>query len=377
MRKLKILIENVSMYPLPNKQFIEKGFIYLDKGVITSINPGDPPPELEFAEYVIDGRYSIVLPGFALGIGDILKYVFRFKKNSKLDDILSMLSLSELEILVATNLASIMLNGATSIVTATKFLDPRIVSTLARAASECWIRSRIVIPANNIDESFVEELVKTVLKSVKDQNAVNKNLITFGFYLDNEKSKISTEIIKTYNIKLYINQNLLRSIDLHGIEENSIIVQTQNDLNLVNSITKKVITFNPSLWQLGAGLVSLNHHHLNPKAFITSINKIIENSIATLDTMCHYNPLNLDIGIHTLENGKTVDIIILDFSKPPTGPIPVTNENVAIELASANYLVDTVIIGGELVVDQGFILTIGDKHVKKTRSIIESIILNK
>ncbi|MEM1542220.1 MAG: hypothetical protein QW101_05190 [Ignisphaera sp.] len=369
---MRILIENASIYSLPNKQFIEKGFVYIDKGVITSVGTGNPPPELEFADYVIDGRYSVAMPGFAIGMGDILRYVFRFEKGS-IDNIISTLSSNDIEALVATNLASFALNGVTSIVTRVDIIDQKILSAIVRAASECWIRVRILIPINNIDANSVEEIIKSALKNVHDQEAINKNIITFGLYIDVKSDKNIIYVAKTFNARLYIDQDVIETIERNSNVMKDCTLIIRKSLSIEYIPIQKIVYLDPNLWHPEKGLISLDPLQLNPKSFIITMGRVIEKPLEIISTLCQYNPSNLGIGTDIIENGKPADIIVLDFSKPPTGPIPITEYNIAREITSTNYTVDTVVIGGELVVDQGLILTIGDKHIRKARSVIESI----
>jgi len=369
---MRILIENASIYPLPNKRFTEKGFIYLNKGVITSVGTGSPPPELEFADYVIDGRYSIAMPGFVIGMGDILRYVFRFKKDS-INNIINTLSLNDIEALVAMNLASFALSGATSIVTRVDVIDQKILSAIARAASECWIRVRILIPTNNIDANSIEEIIKSSLRNIHDQEAINKNIITFGLYINDKTNRNIIDIAKTFNARLYIDQDVIESIERNNNVIKYCILIIHKSLNIDNTSIHKIVYLDPNLWYPEKGLISIDPLHLNPKSFIINMGRVIGKPLEIINTLCQYNPTNLDIGTDAIENGKPADIIILDFSKPPTGPIPITEDNIAREIMLMNYTVDTVVIGGELVVDQGLMLTIGDKHIRRARSVIESI----
>lgn len=374
---MKILIENISIFTAsPSKKFIGKGYLYIDKGIVVALGEGDPPPELEFADYIIDGSYSVAMPGFVVGLGNILDYVFRFDQLAeKKNDIVSTLSLSDIQAIFSISLASLALNGVTSIATYVNPYNQKILSGLALAASECWLRLRLIIPVDNVDTHIVEDAVRNTIRGLKDPEAVSKGIVSFGFYLEKKISRDIIELARSLNIKLYVDASLLGNELLRSSLKDvvDVIVVAHLSIDDVGLPIKKTVTTNVKIWRPGVGLVSFNPLNLNPRIFIPLISKEIEDPRTVLDILCHYNPHNLDLGVKAVEDGVVADIVILNFSRPPTGPIPISETNIVKEIALASYAVETTIVAGELTLDQGVTLNVGDKHVKKVQSIFSSL----
>jgi cytosine/adenosine deaminase-related metal-dependent hydrolase len=206
---MKILIEGPSIIAMNRqKPFIRRGYIYIDRGVTVAYNEGAPPPEFEFAEYVVNEKFAVALPGFAVGIGNILEYLFQFDINSKnLANSLSKLSRSELEALIEVVLASLTCSGVTSVISLITNLEEKIVSSLAIAASDAWTRLRILLPLSLLGSlQELESIVKSVARSVKDSEALSRGIVSLGLFIGNEGelNKFSSEWIDTINKAGYL-----------------------------------------------------------------------------------------------------------------------------------------------------------------------------
>lgn len=372
---MRILIENTSIYTATHdRRFITKGYMYIDKNTIMAVSDGLPPPELEFADYIINGRISVVVPGFSVGLGNILDYIFRFKDfANRKREILSTLGISDLTTLSSVVLASLALHGATSVTTIVSPVDHKVLSGLALAASECWIRLRLVIPVDNIDKHTVEDIIKSVTKSLKDPEALNKRIVTFGLYIERNIDKDLLELAKSINAKVFVDSSIANDIALRSSAGDFITLVKLGSREQDYSTLSRVVAVDVTLWRPGIGLAPLTPMDLNPRVLISTINRYVTNPREVIDTLCHYNPLNLDIGMDAIEVGKTADIVLLNFSEPPTGPIPMSEESFLEEIAMANYSVETMIVAGELTIDQGVTLNIGEKHIRKAQVIIESL----
>lgn len=370
---MKILVDNVAIYTAtPSKKFIDKGYLYIDKGLITAVGEGEPPPELEFADYIIEGKYSVVVPGFVVGVGNIIDYIFRFKALTRDKyEILSTLTINDVQTLLSIALASLTLNGVTSVITYVTPVNHKILTGLTLAANECWIRVRMLIPVEDIDINAVEDIIRNALKSVKEPEAITKGVISFGFYVRKNVNRDTIELAKSLNARLYIDDALVVN-DLVRQNPKDFIVLTQAEISEITGIERISVT-SAMLWKKGRGFVSFDPLNLNPRILITSLNKTLEDPQTIVDILCHYNPVNLDIGNKSIEGGNVADIIILDYSKPPIGPIPISETDVVEEISLANYMVETSLIAGELTIDQGLTLNIGDKHVRKAQAILDSL----
>ena len=206
---MKILIENATIISMQKeKLFIRKGYLYIDKSIVRAFGEGETPPELEFAEYVIDGRGRVVLPGFVVGIGNIYDFVFRYVMDKDVSELMKSLSKQELSILLDIALTSLAMYGATSVVTFLSENNP--LEPIAHAASESWIRVRSVI--KNPYRIDLDQEIKKAYKNVVEADAISKGIVTFGVYLDKDFDKNLYEIMIANNGVVYLDMLWTRTL---------------------------------------------------------------------------------------------------------------------------------------------------------------------
>ncbi len=360
---MRILIENTGIALVDkNLRFIDNGYILIDKRRIVEFGEGTPSPELEFADYVIDGRFLVAMPGFSLGVGSIIEYLFEFiGKRYNYKDFFSILSSSDLETLLEVVLSSLTLNGVTSITSIVHGVSFDVYSTLFAAICNTWIRARIVIPADSIDHVQLEEIYKTVSKSCRDSDAISLGIVSLGLYINRDVKKELLDTAFALNIPIYV-------------ENVDTTISGAIYINPIKRFGDRAVVVNRfELWRPGYGLCAYSPEFLNPRIFINMLKFVLGFSYEIPLIISHYNPFNLVNGIDYIDRGVVADIILLSFKEPPTGPMIIDKNSFDKSISRANYTVETVIIGGEITVDQGLHLAIGEKSVRKARNIINSI----
>ncbi len=360
---MRILIENIGIALVDkNLRFIDKGYILIDKGRIIEFGDGAPSPELEFADYAIDGRFLVAMPGFSLGIGSVIEYLFDFiGKSYNYKELLSVLSSSDLETLLEVVLSSLTLDGVTSITSIVRGTSLDIYSTLFAAICNTWIRTRIVIPADSVDHVQLEEIYREMSKSCRESDAVSLGIVTLGLYINRDIKKEVLDTAFALNIPIYI-------------ENAEITIPGAIYINPAKKVgDKNIIVDRFELWRPGYGLCTHSPELLNPRIFINMLKFVLGLSHEIPLIISHYNPYNLNIGIDYIDRGVIADLILLSFREPPTGPMIIDKDSFDKSISRANYTIESVIIGGEIAVDQGLHLMVGEKSVRKARNIISSI----
>ncbi len=358
---MKILIENATIVTLRESEpIIEQGYIYINKGVIASLGKGPPPPELELAEYVIDGRGRVVLPGFVIGVGDILEYVFRFYDVERCR-LIEVLSKGEIQALLEVALTSLAMRGATSLVTITK---EEHFKYLPRAVSTSWIRTRIVIEG----VEHLDEALRHVQREVSEQDAIAKGIVSIGVRYDGcdastleriEASSSYAYVCKgdPLQIRKIIEERKLRRV---------ILINPAQALDLRSVFTNGRIV-------KGHGVGFEDPTKLSPHLFLYEVYNKLGSYIETIEAAIKWNAQNFDIGIASIVEGVPADIVIYSYREPPSGPIPMSTNGLFKAIVLGELKVDTVIIGGDVVVDNGEPLMVGRATFKKAMNVVEEL----
>ncbi|MEL9939847.1 MAG: hypothetical protein QW632_03775 [Ignisphaera sp.] len=373
---MKILIENATILTMNSqKPFVQNGYLFIDKGVIVTYGEGAPPIELEFADYVINDSFAVVLPGFVVGMGNILHYLFQFNDNSDdLSNAISTLTRLELETLLEVSFASLAFHGVTSVVTLIREANEKIVQALAEASSNSWTRARFVLPASLISTvDDYEHLKKTLLKGVKDQDAMAKKMISMALLLESEGdlAKLSKEFIDVVNEdRTYV------YVDSEVFEKALPIVREINNVILLNPksyVASPCIYTSIDSWRAGCGIMSYETGFLNPKRSLSILYSVCKDAYTTVSALSHTNSLNNKIGTSSIRESEQADIIVLSFREPPYGPLPISSKTVVHAISNAFYTVKTVIVGGEIVLDNGLHLFVGEEKIKRAGTIINEL----
>ncbi len=346
---MKILIQDARILTFRvDKPVIERGYIYLNKGRIEAIGEGPPPPEYEFAEYIIDGRGRVVMPGFVLGIGSIeglsLAYVSKCSSNAR--ECLSSLSKDEIKALIETTLTLLSFKGATSIVATV--LDADNVDVIAKAVSEAWIRTRLLFP----EVQSLKEGVKVASRSVVDQEALPRGIISFGL-IGKSGTEITLDELRSLDAYAYI--NACRSDDVKRLSDRIVCINSSIDIG------RNIVIDSIEMWRGSEAIGFTDPKMMNPQKFLSILSSQGFNPKDVVKILANLNPRGFAIGISELVEGNPADLIILNFREPPYGPRIFDVEGLYELICDGLYGVETVLVSGELVVDRFEPLMVGKK----------------
>jgi len=368
---MKILIENATIITMnTRKPIIINGYVYIDKGKIIAVDEGVPPPELELADYVIEGRGRVVIPGFVIGLGDILMYAFRYvvrEDENRLREMLEVLTKDEIVNILEVALTSLAMHGVTSIVS--MVMNSEVLPLIARAVSEAWIRTRSVL--RNVNPQDYGAFIHLALRNVTEPDAVSKEIVTFGYYTELRRdSDIIRGTLEDIEGTIYLTLERLEYVPARVIEK-AVCLNCPDTVTRI--LTRNAIVNNPDLWKAGYALVFTKAKYLNPRFYLHEISRHIIEAYDRLALITTWNSKNLRLGMDSIDIGKSADVIILNFREPPSGPLLADVSGIVEAIADGDYVVETVIVGGEVVVDRGEPLMVGTSLFKKVAKICDSI----
>ncbi len=333
MEKYSILIKDASIVVKPGKT-IRRGYVYINKGTIVDVGEGEVPEDYEFANYVIEGKGRIVLPGVVCPLTTLSAYPSRFGGERA--------SSSE-ELYYASKMAlqELLLHGVTTVGTVEKKGEPVI-----RAMVDSGIRGVLFLDTSE--------------PTWKDQFAVLMNRwngyegrIKIGL-ADLEGKEEVIELAKKANIPVI---SVKEDEYVIYVRESRDFAKGRGVLELRKGDTKA----------LGYSEAAKN---LDPLSLVRALYMFggKPEELLEMITVNAAKILGFD-NIGTIERGKRADVLILDASEPP-GWNAGRGEAIDVIIASAPK-VESVIIDGEMVVDISESLNIGVNDVKRAKKLFE------
>ncbi len=361
---MKILIEDAIVLTFRrDKPVIDRGYVYINKGVIASVGEGSPPPEYEFAEYIIDGKDRVVMPGFAVGIASLeesmLVYVSKCRKNTR--DCIELLSKDELKALIETVLTLLAYRGATSVVVYVGDVD--FAGLVAKAVSEAWIRTRLVF--RSVDA--LRDGVRAATRNVVDQEAIPRGILSFGISA-NEKIPISVDELRTLDAYAYVD----RCASVPKEEAERVIC-----INSSVAARHKVVVDSVEMWKGEEGIGFSDPTLLNPQRVLQELRYQGFRAEDIIRILSNLNPYGFNIGNYEIVEGAPADLIIANFREPPYGPMLFDHGGLYELLSAGLFAVETAIISGEPVIDRFEPLMIGRKVFSVVAKIREELLGRK
>lgn len=373
---MKILIENAAIITMDSrKPFIENGYIYIDHGVIVDYGEGLPSPELELAEYVINDRYSVAMPGFSVGLADPIAYAFRGSRAclENLQQIIDTLTPSDVENLVGVALASLAGCGTTSVVFKPCIIDARKLIAVANGAAWSGVRTRLLLSLELLERYAysLDNVIKEVLRSIRDSEALSKKLITFGIYIDAYEGLRRLEGVSEANVPAYVHGAIFEKHrqEILSLFSRVAVVDPQqppveNGVGCIYTDIKR--------WRPPCALTTQDPEGLSPVRLLIPVFPQVGGEEA-LRVLTLYNSSNLLMAPGTIQRNTPADIVMLAFRAPPHGPILMESEAIFSAIATAQYTVNTVIVGGDVVLDDGLPLTVGEERVRRVHMILNDV----
>jgi len=372
---VKILISNASILTMSAKHdlFINNGYVFIKDGVIEAVGKGEVPEEYQYPELLISGRGRLVMPGFSSGFTGIslypLRYGLRSLSRDRVINYLSTLTRTDVYYISILALTELLFKGITSLMVVDIFPDD-----IARAANDVGVPVTLSSPINlelpNYDPLHEFELVVR-----RWHNRVEDIYAALTVYHDVDDTVLSR--VDEFNVKLFV----VEPRDVSALRRR---VSNVSNLVLVDPSEGDVSEFNVvrtsstlNLWRpfqgFGVG-VSASYSILNELKLLArsghSPLDILVSATSATTSLIGFNHMSC------IEERRKANVIILNASEPPGWPIPNTLNAVLHAVIEGGLRIETVVIGDNIVIDGGEVLSVGTDLIKKAISRIEGIIKN-
>lgn len=370
---LKIIITNATIVTMSHviDLIIKRGYVYVENGVIKAVGPGEPPPEYEYADYVIEGKGKIVTPGLCIGYFDIYQYLLRFSNKKKITELLSTISRNDTYYITLITLAGLLMKGISCI----GLVLSKHHEFAARAVKDLYILTRILIPATTLQnipnaESIFRKIVAIEPKVIKPGIIINKETLTpkllnlakstnSHIYLlgDIQRDKVKEILGQGYGV------TVLDPDPMHVKELSSI-----KGLNLV--VTDRSL----SSWCPNSG-IGVFEENIDIFDNCKKLLELGKSSIDIFASLTTWGAAALGLSnMGSIEPGRIALLSIFNIQNPQVWPIAGDMESLFRALVSGNVPVETVIIRDDIVIDNSELLTAGESVLQKARDRISDIL---
>jgi cytosine/adenosine deaminase-related metal-dependent hydrolase len=369
---VKILIKDATILTLSpvHDIIIDEGYIFIKDGTVTAVGKGEPPDEFQYPELFIDGRGRIVTPGFSSGITAVTLYPFRYELRSmdwsKVSELLSTLTRTDVYYMAVLALAELVSRGVTTALVSDLFLE-----NVARAVNDVGIHAVLAPPFNcGLKDYDPSNELKLLLNRWHGKVEGIKAGVMFCNNVDPEV----LDVAKHNKLSIFTlgpkatNEVLQRKISITAI-----------DGGKVEGIEKMIrSSAETQLWKPGEGLGI----GVRPSYSMTGIMKDViglgHNPLDVLVATTSVTPKLIGFSrIGSIDVGNVANIVMFNTSEPPGWPIPQGIEPVVRAVIEGDLKVETVIVGDNIVVDAGETLTVGAELIKRAIRRLDPLIKKK
>lgn len=355
---MRILVEDVSILTMSTKGegLIGRGYIYIEGGLIRSVGPGSPPEDLESPDIVIGGRGRLAIPGFIVLFTRLALYPFRSlgaagsPQPRPIEEIISSMSPSDLQLISTISLAGLAMRGITTVLAVDKAVEP-----VVRAGESVGLRV-IAAPCLESDAER-DEWAREISAAAKKWH---------------KRDKVSSMVTGSICSGRAARGDELGSVpgDMPLIVYGDACFKLRGDRILnVDPPPECGVSPDQSIytegympqWKPGSGYGIYREPSWSLYRHFTLARAMGYSPLDVLGSATVWASAKLGLYSGVIEPGRPSDILILDISQPPWWvPSDALNEVVAAELVvSGAPRIETVIVGDEIVVDNGELLTVG------------------
>lgn len=346
---MRILVEGVSILTMSLKRepFIDKGYIYLEKGVIRSVGRGEPPEDLEAPDLVIGGRGRLAIPALVILSARPSLYPFRLLPAAP-EDVLSTMSRGDVQLFSAASLAGMALRGVSTILS----MDPH-TEPLARASEQIGLR---VVSAPCLGQLGREEWEEEISSASRKWHRKDNRVLVAGSICDPSKARGDEASKMPSDVPLILVGDSCRS--LRG--ERILAINPPQECAMppdISIYTEGAL----GMWKPGAGLGFWGDASWSPYNIFSALRRMGHSPLDILASATVWASPKIGIPSGSIEPGRLGDIAVLDISQPPWWvPPEILDPLRASELVVTGIpRLETLIVGDEIVVDGGELLTAG------------------
>ncbi len=367
---MKILISDISILTMSKNidLFIEKGYIYISDGIIRAVGAGGVPPEYQYAELIIDGKGRVAVPGYINMSLSALLYPIRFREVSypitkkDLEEYYSSLSSNDIYYIASLAFSDLLLNGVTSTVN----IDP-FIENIVNASLKTGIR--VISAPYQLAYDDLDHMISDLNRNYRRWHGYDNNMVMVSatIYTDKYYEELKRSANIDYPIFVYGGRC--------GSHQSTILVDPIDTQNCNYNLSNVVFTISKlEKWRPKAllGLAndpswSLNHIYRYLAGMGFSSLDIIASA-----TVWASNSLKINSGV--IEPGALSDIVIYKIYEPPGLLIDRSIESISKLLTFDTPPIETVIVGKDIVVDNGELLTVGRDLFSKAINRVKDIL---
>lgn len=365
---MRILVEDASILTMTTRRenLISRGYIFIDGGVIKSVGSGGPPDDIETPDLVIGGKGRLVIPGMVALYTRLSLYPFRgaIAKTQRISELLGSMSSTDIHLVSILSLAGLAMRGITAVLAVDTKVEPVI-----KASESVGLR---VIAAPCLENPYERDQwgqeVGAAYRRWHRRSPLS--LITGSICskdaIKGDETSMAPEdmpLIVYGDSCMRIRGDRILYVDPHPEcdPDPYVSIYTENHMDR---------------WKPGAGYGidsdiswSLTRHFMVAKS--RGYNPLDILGSATL-----WASDKVGLGSGVIEPGRPGDIVILDLTQPPWWvPGSLVDELIAADIAISSIpRVETVIVGGEIIIDNGEILSVGREIFSRAYNRIHEIL---
>ncbi len=367
---VRVLITNATVVTLSRKHdlVINNGYVFINDGVIKAVGSGEVPEELQYPELLISGKGRLVIPGVSSGHTKVTTYPLRHilpsLSREQVNDYLSTLSRSDVYYSAMLAFTDLLNRGVTSMMISDIYLDD-----VARAAHDVGIPVVLASPINTDlrDYDPYHELklimqrwhgrVENVVGAISVHGNLNE-----GVDLE-EFPECKVFVVGADNFESLRKFDRSRVVVVDPINEppsDLAVIRTYNTLKswkpfqgfgIGDNITYDVFDMLRFLFRSGSNSLDLLYSATSATSHIIGFD----------DMNC-------------IEEGKRANLIIYNFREPPAWPLIPSVEAIANAVVGGQLRVESVIVGDNVLVDSGEVLSVGTDLIRKATARLEDVI---
>ncbi|MEM0044169.1 MAG: hypothetical protein QXJ51_05900 [Sulfolobales archaeon] len=354
-------------------KYAEKGFIYVKDGIISDVGEGESPSEYKYPDILINGENRMIIPGMIDGYSisylsplSSLIALSKIKKISENKDLLSVLSDTDVYYLTVIGVISRVMRGVTTVVTEIPKIDLAV-----KIADLLGVRMIAVV---NIDRYSKEETADHVLRMRKYER-YKEDLLRVAFYTSR------LELLEVVREFMPNNTVLIHWSLCDKIQDDSKVIVVDPPPDLCRNLMSISTDPNVSIDEVISGRKFIGTG-ANRSRIVTD-NMIYQIDRTRLSLVDLFNRLTRDVaGVYGLptgfiEKGLYSDLVMYDLSQPPASPF-YHDKNILLRMILWDMpRIESVIIGKEIIIDGGEILSVGSdlyrRAYRRLRDVIKDL----
>jgi len=352
-----------------NNSFVSLG---VNNGIIEEVAEGELE-EYEDAELQIGGKDRIIIPA-KISLSSIpFLYPFRHKVNygkMKIGDVISIITPKDTYLFSMIAAYSMALDGiSTSVVTGIH------IDSVMRGFKEVGIRA---IPAIPVECPYFENDWEKEAKIIKDRwSSLDTPVLLRVCSQENLKEIIEEAIANNY--KVLLDKTVELNIPVN--EKVKLIALgggVRKDLNIIRRMggriaitpSQEIYQFSFDEYEPGLALENSSAFNLTFEMQV-AISRLLLSPENAIKASYEWGFSSLGLSAGAIKKKSIADIVVLECSKPPCAPID--KDSIIEQSIFGGNAIETVIVGGNVIVDGGEALYIGSKIIQEARSRLEEL----